>query len=341
MRKSRAAPDAPFAKLKIALVADTLTAACLAPECRVRQIGPIDGPFVLRWWRPDVLLVESAWTGFRNAWKYRVAAYPDMPKRNNRRLEALVLLARGLGIPNVFWNKEDGVHFDRFKDSARFFDVILTVDSNCVARYRDLTGGSARVDTMMFAVQPRFHHFTGHDFSDPTCNFVGSYSRHVHPERRQWQDAVFSAAIASGLGLTVYDRNSGRANDVYRLPFAEGVTVRPSVGNAETAAVYRRHRVSLNVNTIVDSPTMFSRRLIEILASGGVALTSPSLAVDTLFRDYCHVAASGEEASELLARFSEGVGAADRERARAAADHVASRHTWARRLEQICAVAGL
>ena len=330
-----------FSKLKIALVADSLTSVSLALECRVRHLTPLNSQFVLRIWRPDIVLVESAWQGHRNAWKHRIAAYPDNKNRTNAKLAALLRLARDQKIPTVFWNKEDDVHFDRFKDSASLFDTVFTVDSRCIDRYRALLGPQASVDTLMFAVQPRIHHFEEPAFSDPSCNFVGSYSRHIHSDRRAWQDILFDAAVRSGLGLTFYDRNSDRKSEQYRLEDAGKITIRESVSNIETPTIYRRHRVSLNVNTIIDSPTMFSRRLVEILASGGIALTPPSLAVEKMFAEYCLVASDGNEALEHLARFRNGVPSIDRERVRAAAEYVASHHTWAHRLEQICSSAGI
>ena len=88
--------------------------------------------------KPLFLLVESAWNGRRNKWRYKIASYPDSPKRNNRKLVDLVRKAKDKGIPTLFWNKEDGVHFDRFIDSAKHFDHILTVDSNCIEKYKSV-----------------------------------------------------------------------------------------------------------------------------------------------------------------------------------------------------------
>ena len=82
----------------------------------------------------NFLLVESAWQGYKNRWKYKIASYPDVPKRNNHALRRLVERAKDKGIPTVFWNKEDGVHFDRFINSAKLFDHVFTVDENCMLK---------------------------------------------------------------------------------------------------------------------------------------------------------------------------------------------------------------
>jgi spore maturation protein CgeB len=322
----------------IVLVADTLTNASLHHEARTIPLGPTNHLWRLPLTNPDFLLVESAWQGPRNRWKYRIASYPDHPNRNNHALKKLVAHARERGIPTVFWNKEDGVHFDRFIDSARLFDHVFTVDANSIPRYKAVMGEHASVHPLLFAIQPRTHGFTGFDFKHRSANFVGSYSVHVHPNRRRWQDRLFGAACASGLGLTVIDRNSERRAEHYRFPMLPGISVQPAISHADTARIYRDYLVSLNVNTIEDSPTMFSRRLVEIIGCGGIAVTNPTPAVDALFKDFCHVVSSEDEARELFARLRHGPSPQDLERARAGAEYVAQHHTWRHRLEQIAAV---
>lgn len=330
-----------FQNLKVALVSDELTRSCLAFECRVRDLTPLNYMLLLKLWKPDVLFVESAWNGYRNAWKFKVAGYPDYPKRNNSTLARMVAYARDLGIPCVFWNKEDGVHFDRFIDSAKLFDHIFTVDENCVPRYREVVDSSVTVNTLMFPVQPTTHCFTGFNFKHHRANFVGSYSHHVHAQRRIWQDLMFDAVKHAGLGLTVFDRNSDRKSDNYRYPPILGMEVLSAVSHAQTAQIYKDYLVSLNVNTIEDSGTMYSRRLVEILACGGIAVTNPSPAVDRYFKDYCHVLHNADEATDLFTRLKHDPSSDDLARAEAGARYVLAEHTWAHRLEEIARVVGL
>lgn len=328
-------------EIRIALVADDLTRHCLMPECAIRNPTPQNYRWMLRIWKPDLLLVESAWNGYRNAWKYRIASYPGHPHRNNDALAGMVATARDLGIPTVFWNKEDGVHFDRFIDSARLFDHIFTVDENCIRRYRALAGLHATVEPLMFAVQPVIHHFSGFHFRRHRASFVGSYSHHIHDRRRLWQDMLFDAAGRTGLGLTVVDRNSARKSDNYRYPLLEGMEIRAAVPHPETAQIYKDYLVSLNINTVEDSCTMFSRRLVEILACGGIAVTTPSPAIDRHFGEFCHVVHDAGEAGDLFERLRHGPSRDDLDRAEAGARHVLAHHTWAQRLGRVMQVAGL
>ena len=86
---------------------------------------------------------------------------------------------------------------------------------------------------------------------------------------------------------------------------------------------------------------MYSRRLVEILACGGIAVTNPSPAVDRYFKDYCHVVHDAVEATELFARLKHGPSADDLARAQAGARYVLAQHTWAHRLDEIARVVGL
>lgn len=328
-------------RLRIALVSDALTQSSLDAECDVLTVTPRNYRFALKYGRPDLLLVESAWQGYRNKWKFKIAAYPDHPQRSNAALAQLVAYARDAGIPTVFWNKEDGVHFDRFIDSARLFDHIFTVDENCLPRYRAAVGPAVTVDTLLFAVQPATHSFSGFDFKHNRSNFVGSYSRHIHDRRRVWQDLMFGEALGTGLGVTVVDRNSDRKAAHYRYPDVPDLTVLPAVTHPQTSQVYKDYLVSLNVNTVEDSATMFSRRLVEILACGGIAVTNPSPAVERYFKEYCHVVQGADEMRALFERLKHGPDNDDLERARAGAEYVLREHTWAHRLDEIAAVVGL
>ncbi|MCD0501725.1 CgeB family protein [Bordetella petrii] len=291
--------------------------------------------WVLSIWRPDLLFVESAWKGKRNSWRYKIASYPEFPERNNVALQKVVSYAKERGIKTFFWNKEDGVHYDRFIDSAELFDHIGTVDSTCLERYRTDLGPDKPVSVLMFAVQPKFHcvaledtrHFVGE------ASFVGSYSTHLHERRRQWQDMMFE--VFAPMGLDIYDRNSDRSSFVYRYPLMPGMRVYPGVKNQKTAHIYRKYRYCLNVNTIENSPTMFSRRLIEIMAVGGVAITTDSQAVQELFSSYCYSFSSREGLLGIIDQTQGGGYLQAQERALAGAEYVHTYHTWCHRLQEL------
>ena len=253
-------------------------------------------------------------------------------ERSNEILRLMLLEARDASIPAIFWNKEDDVHYERFVESARYFDYVYTVDENCVARYKRDIPSVRLVEPLLFSVQPLFHNpdVLVKKYSNRSC-FVGSYGTHIHPRRRAWQDMLFETFSPSG--LDVYDRNSARHAAHYRYPTLPGLEVRSSVPYAMTAKLYKSYKFNLNVNTIESSPTMFSRRLIEILAVGGVAISTPSLAASRLFSECCHIVKSKEELAAIVS-WSEHEYRMATERARYGAELVARDHTWGRRIEQ-------
>ena len=330
--------------IRVALISDELTRSSLTfeNEIDIFNITPWNYKIILNEKQPDMLFVESTWLGLDDTWKFKIASYTNRPWRSNSNLKQVVNYAKQLKIPTVFWNKEDGVHFHRFIKSAKLFDHIFTVDSNCIEKYKKIVSHKTTVNTLMFSIQPKIHNFSGFNFQYNRVNFVGSYSRHIHSKRKLWQDMMFESILKSDLGLTIIDRNSDRKSTKYRYPSLNNFKVLPGIPYTDTAKIYKDYALSLNVNTIEDSPTMFSRRLIEILACGGIGVTNPSLSVDAMFKDYCHIVSSKDEMDQLFYRVSKfGLSDNDKEMARAGAEYILKEHTWSHRFKEVSLVLGL
>lgn len=328
----------PFGRLKIALVTDFFTAVSLSVDTRVRCMTPQNYKDILRNWRPDLVFVESAFHGVAGEWRYMLAKQPRYINwYRPGAIFALVRYARDLGIPTVFWNKDDGTFFDAFIDVARNFQHVFTTDSSCVPRYRKEVPPDTTVGVLSMPYQPAFHHFTGFSFVRNEACFVGSYYRYILNGRRQFLDMIFEACKRIAMPLHVYDRNSNRLSHFleFRFPADAGLHLHPRVPYTETGAVYKHYAISLNVNSITDSETMYSRRLLEILACGGILVTNSSPVVERYFRDFCHIVHDAPQARELLTRLAAGPAPEDKERAAAGAAYVRSLHTWQHRLEQL------
>jgi len=328
--------------MKIALISDELTRISLSLEddIKIYNITPWNYKIIFRLFKPDFLFVESAWKGYLNSWKYKIASYPNVPSRNNNKLKKVVEYAKFLNIPTIFWNKEDVVHFDRFIESAKLFDYIFTVDINAIKKYRKITNAPANV--LMFAIQPKIHNFTGFSFKYKKANFVGSYSRYIHSKRREWQNIFFKTLCENEFEVDVYNRNSDRNPQIYGYPSLSCIYEKRKVKYEKTAQIYKDYVISLNVNTITDSKTMFSRRLIEILGCGGVCVTNPALSIDEMFKDYCYVMNSEMELKEFINRIKiDGLRKSDYERIKAGSEYVLNKHTWKKRLDYVCNVIGL
>ena len=333
--------EGPFAKLKIALVADHFTTDCLSVECRVMSLTPSNYQEILDAWQPDLVFVESAFHGAKGSWRYELAKQPRWLRlKQPQAIFKLVEHARSRGIPTVFWNKDDGVFFDAFIHVASAFDFVFTTDETCLERYRRVLPAGVPVNVLMMPYQPRLHAFDGFHFNHHTACFMGSYYRRILNERRRFLDMIFSATEQSGMKMHIFDRNHGRLSSFmeFRFPRYKHLELHPHVIHSETAHVYKSHVVSLNVNSVTGSDTMVSRRLLEILACGGIAVTNPSGSIDRYFRDFCHVVSTLEQACELFARLRHGPSTDDMARAEAGARYVRKHHTWAHRLGELGSV---
>ena len=82
-------------------------------------------------------------------------------------------------------------------------------------------------------------------------------------------------------GLDIYDRNYGTPQAKhYRFPDRYQPYVRGALPYNEMVKAYRRYKVFLNVNTVSDSPTMFSRRVFELLACGTPVVSSRARGIE-------------------------------------------------------------
>lgn len=333
--------------INIALISDSLTRECLiAQECNITIITPSNYKKSLTC-EIDLLFIESAWIGVDDDWKYKVASYPRKSINRflnffgiigNYRLKKAIDFAKSKNIPTIFWNKEDPVHYDRFIDSARLCDFIFTVDELSIPRYKEDT--NAIIDVLPFAVQEKFH-FYNNDISGTNgkANFVGSYGNPNHVARKFWQDFFFKE-VPLFMHLDIYDRNSDRKQEFYRFKEIENTTIKDKISNENTAEIYRGYDLSINVNTVENSTTMFSRRLIEIIACGGIAITNDSPAVQRYFKDYCYVVSTEKDFFDVLDDIKDGVPEKAKERAVAGAKYIAENHTWGARLRYIEKVIG-
>lgn len=332
----------PFARLRVALVADYFTAACLAYECKVRYLHPGNYRDVIDQWRPDVLFVESAFHGVDGAWRYRLADEPAWLRLGPpTAILRVVDHARQQGIPTVFWNKDDGAFFKPFIRLAGEFDYVFTTDDTCLAAYRRHLPEHVPVGVLSMPYQPAFHSFDGFAFQERAASFTGSYYRKILHERARFLDMVFDAAGQVAMPTHVYDRNSNRISRwaEFRFPRQEHLHIHPRIPHEDTARVYKHYAASINVNSVTDSATMCSRRLLEILACGGIAITNPSLAVEKCFGPFCHVVEHPGQARALFQRLHrDGPSSQDLERAHAGAIYVKQHHTWQHRLAQLADV---
>ncbi|RAF64722.1 glycosyltransferase, partial [Burkholderia multivorans] len=116
--------------------------------------------------------------------------------------------------------------------------------------------------------------------------FADMYFAHKFQERREQMDLLLGAAAnVSGRmehGLEIFSRFLGD-DEKYQFPGELGKRVVGSLPYPNLLTAYKHYKVFLNVNSVVDSPSMCARRIFEITAAGTPVVTTPSAATRVFF----------------------------------------------------------
>ena len=326
-------------EMKVAAIFDEFTTASYRPECELITFSPDDWQAILADRQPDFLMVESAWKGNDKTWEKKIVKYGTNTWED---LDALLDWCRLNNVPTVFWNKEDPIHYDRFIETAKRFDFVYTTDANILENYkRDC--GHDRVGALPFAAQPKEHNpIRLPGTREPYACFAGSYYANRHESRRIDMDRLFAAA--DKYGLVIYDRNyeMNQRGETDQLQFPEQFrqSIRGSLKYNQIAKAYKGFKVMLNVNSVNDSPTMFSRRVFEGLACATPVVSTRSVGVKQMLGDYVFLDEGDEMLEETFRKlltddaFYEDV-------AMGGMRHVLKNHTYTQRLAQVVSTIGL
>lgn len=272
----------PLDRIRLGLIADTFTTSTLMLQMDVTPLDRAGWREQLRTRQLDAVFVESAWSGNDGQWTRGVGHYSD---KESADLRALLAECRSLGVPTVFWNKEDPVHFARFIDNAALFDLVLTTDNRSIPRYQArVERGRQQVASLPFFAHPALHHPVTDEpaVTDRPVMYAGSYYGDRYKDRSRDLEMLLSAARPHG--VTIYDRQADLPDSPYRFPEELRPFVEGGLPYNEMVQAYRRFPVHVNVNSVTQSETMFSRRVVEIGCSGGVVASGPSAAVNHMFR---------------------------------------------------------
>jgi spore maturation protein CgeB len=308
--------------LKIDCILDRFSFDCFAPEVSLRPLAIGSKPSK----DADLLFVESAWDSVNGGW------YLGTDKHREE-LEMLLRECRKKGIPTVFWGKEDPVQVERFKWITPQFDYVCTTASETIKRHTEILGHD-RIAVLPFAAQPDIH------YSDPSTSrenvpcFAGAYYDDQFAERQREVEYVIKPATAFGLHL--YDR--GLAGNFYKnhqtFPKEYTEYLKPAVPYEKMGQIYRSYDVFLNIGCVTKSPTMFSRRVFEVLASGTPLISAYSVGIEHLLGDVVHLSKSASDTKGFLKTLLKDK-AAWQKSSISSQTAVLKNHTYAHRLRTI------
>jgi glycosyltransferase involved in cell wall biosynthesis/spore maturation protein CgeB len=284
-------------QITLGLIADQFTTDTLASTVRVLPLSPENWRQELASQPIDALFVESAWKGNGGQWHRKVGYYSE---EEFATLSELIEHCRRNGIPTLFWNKEDPVHFDRFRKAASLCDHVFTTDSRRIIPYLATPGAHTQTaSSCPFFASPKIHNpLPSTRAWQPTAAYGGTYYGVRYPERTEYLDKIMSAAAP--LGLTVYDRQHTDLDSPYKYPSGLGGYVVGGLSYEEMIQAYKAHPVQINVNSVFDSPTMFSRRVVEIAACGTPLVSGPALGMNRYLEGAVQVIHTETEAAQAL-----------------------------------------
>lgn len=316
-----------LAEVRIAAICDRFTADNIALECQVCFLSPEGWRDEIAGFRPHFLFVESAWQGLDGEWQGKVAG-PEIG------LSELVESCRLAGIPTIFWNKEDPLHFEAFISTARQFDHVCTTDLESISLYkREL--GHDRVHLLPFALQPRLHNPVGEgERARPASFFAGAWYGNLH---ERCEDFVALAdALALAGDFDILDRGASSNDPARKYPARYQAFIRGSVPYDKMADVCRQYVAGLSINTIKQSSSMYARRALELMGCGTSVYSNHCHALRLAFGDLVLSTDDGERMLRLAYReLSEPRAMLYRWRKVCALRKVLTEHTWSVRLASL------
>ncbi len=265
-----------YKDLNVLVISDEFTGNNLKNEFNVIRPTPENFIEILDNNDIDFFLCESAWQGNEKTWEHKVS---DVGFRDNTILKKLVRECKKRSIPTAFWNKEDPFHFDSFINSAKEFDYVFTTDSSVIPKYKKK--GCKNVFWSPFFFDPKiFNPIKEYDVENKIV-FAGAYYPKKFSERGEFMENM--PEVFGDYGLTIYDRNFDKPDNVNQFPESFKKYIVGTLAPTEIKKAYKGYRVCLNTNSIVDSETMFARRVVEVLACNTPMLSSTSNAINNLF----------------------------------------------------------
>ncbi|MTI48990.1 MAG: glycosyltransferase [Firmicutes bacterium] len=268
-----------YPNIKVATILDIIPTDWFRYECNSIPLSSDNWMNIIQKEKPHMLLVQSTWQDYKWDWKYKMI---NLHRSKDRTLRNLVNFCKSLNIPTVFWNIEDPYDFNTFLGAAKLFDYVFTSDSNSVPKYKQALGHN-NVFTLPFAAQPKIHNPINKDIEKiGQVAFAGSWYRIGHEARKRDMEIVLKPATA--YNFHIYDRMYSLTKDInFKFPDIYQKHMKGYLPYSKTNSTFKKYDVILNVNTVQNSPTMFSCRVFEALATGTNVISGYSLGINKLF----------------------------------------------------------
>lgn len=267
--------SANLSQLRVASIVDEFTYNCFKPECNLFQLSLTDWQQEITSFKPDLLFVEAAWHGKDDQWIGKII-------RTAQETRSLLEWCNKQEIPTAFWAKEDPSDFDAFLNTAVLFDYIFTTDTDCIEKYKK-TIPQAKVFLLPFAAQPIRHNPIEKYHRKDTFCFAGAYYDRF-PERQKDFSTLYDV-LAELKDIDIFDRNYRDNRNLFIFPEKYKKSILGNLPNEQIDKAYKGYRYAININSIKTSPSMFARRVFELLASNTIVVSNYSKGLHLFFKD--------------------------------------------------------
>jgi hypothetical protein len=271
-------------------ILDEFTHSCFKYECNLTPLSTVNWETQIIDSNPDIFLCESVWKSV-----YSNLSVCD--KNNYDLIKKIVSFLKLNSIPTVFWNKEDDVNYNRFIDVAKLFDIILTTDERCIQQYK-IDTGNENIYCLEFACQPKIHNPSNTNRKNDVF-FAGRWYNNM-VDRKYSIETLIDIPIFKdkSVKLDIYDRKY--INKYKSFPLNYDKYLKKKLDYNQLCEITKNYKIMLNVNTITDSNTMFSRRVYEGLSTGCVVLSTHSVGIRKKFKDTVKISNSRIESEVLI-----------------------------------------
>lgn len=231
----------------------------------------------------DFLIIATTWKGLDDSWSGVASPRSEMRER----LFKLIEEAKYLGIPVVFYSKEDPVNYHLFKEIALVCDEVYTSAKEMVPLYQEYCAHN-NVYVMEFGVNPLYHNPIGSRRSKHASDynnhviFAGSWTE-KYPIRNKDSERIFDGVARTNADLTIIDRNLNLQRTRYQFPSKYISNLTYPVEHQDLMNIHRLYRWAINVNSVKYSETMFANRIYELQAIGNLILSNYSVGVNNKF----------------------------------------------------------
>ncbi|MGV3243624.1 glycosyltransferase [Staphylococcus sp. 11261D007BR] len=258
----------------VGIIADTFLYDALEGACNLQYINENgqDGLY-------DFVIIASTWRGIDGYWQ-------GITNTNGQKFEELKQFVHTLqkkNIPIVFFNKEDPVNFEIFKEHAKLIRNVITTEVSYVEKYKNELKLS-NVSCLQFPINPRIHNPIGikENLHHLPIAFAGSWIE-KYDERNKDAEQIFDGVIESSNDLTIFDRNLWLNQSKYQFPAKYLEYIAAPLEHKDTMMMHKTHPFAINLNTIKYSNSMCANRAFELQAMGNLLLSNYNTFINMYF----------------------------------------------------------